>query len=210
MSVLPKLLIMSIAVAATIAVATPADGRRFTATRPNDAEAPESVPATAARVEPVAAAKPSFIPGIDARNAVIAGVAAGAATAVARNARAEAQFDSASSSVASGPGASLVSLEATEARLKRMDANAGRQKPNDANPTMLYDKKIEKPGAEKADAPVVKSASEIRREKKEADELAAAARIEGEKKIKLAREMSCRVEPVMSDAAIATCQKVFR
>jgi hypothetical protein len=84
------------------------------------------------------------------------------------------------------PGSSRI--DATEARLRKMDSDA--TKPKDATP--------------------VKTAAERRREKVEADKKAAAEAAAELKRVKLAREMSCQIKPVMTDAEIANCREVWR
>ena len=61
-----------------------------------------------------------------------------------------------------------------------------------------------------AETPVVKTAAERRREQKEAEEKAEVERKDDARRIQLAKEASCRIEPVMSDIALATCRQVWR
>jgi hypothetical protein len=82
------------------------------------------------------------------------------------------------------------SLAATEARLKRLDAEAA----------ALKDKPTDKP----------KSAAERRKERLEREKNAAEERAAEAKRTRLAREMSCHIRPVMTDAEISHCREVWR
>jgi len=81
-------------------------------------------------------------------------------------------------------------IAAREARLRKLDEDAAREK-----------------SGEKAPPP--KSAAERRREQQEADEKAAQERKIELQRAQLAREMSCQIKPVMTDAELANCREVW-
>jgi hypothetical protein len=114
-------------------------------------------------------------------------MAGSAPNATAANDASAQQGSAAPTQAASGtPGAARI--DATEARLRKMDSDAA--KPVAATP--------------------VKTAAERRREKAEAEKKAAAEAAAELKRVKLAREMSCQIKPVMTDAEIANCKEVWR
>lgn len=168
---------------------------------------PTTVGATVKVESPAARA----IAGADIKDAVAAKVAAAAAIGASRNAQAEAKFDSSANAGNSGTadGLQTVSYQPrlTEARPSK-NPELDRERAAEALAVRLFDQSAEKAGDMLAKP--VKSAAEITREKKIAADKAVAARVEEEKKMKLAREQSCRIEPVMSDKAIANCLKIFR
>ena len=209
MAFLPKLLAASVVIA--LAVAGPAEARRFGDGTSIGARAPETTPAPSVktptplpRMETTAGNGTRPFSSVDTRNAVIAGVAAGAVSAAARNARADARENQDAAGQAQAASPPLNSIALTEARLQKMDALAERQRSAAA---------ATPPGAvgvTPEEKPVVKTAAERRAEQKEAEQKAARDKIDEEKRIQLARVTSCRVEPVMTDAAIATCRRVMR
>ena len=80
-------------------------------------------------------------------------------------------------------------VAASESRLRKLDEEAA---------------------GDKTDKPAVKSAAERRREQKEAAEKAAAERKAELQRAQIAREMSCQIKPVMTDAELANCREVWR
>jgi len=164
--------------AAPAASATAAKPAAPAATAPT---APPAPPPSATKKVVAAAA-------VGAAAGVVAGAAmAGSAPNSAAASDASAQQGAATMQVTAGAPAGG-RIDATEARLRKMDAEAA--KPKDATP--------------------VKTAAERRREKAEADQKARMEAAAEMKRVKLAREMSCQIKPVMTDAEIANCRNVWR
>lgn len=190
--------ILAVAIA-TVIVAGAADAKRLgggktisAATPVSSSAKPVSIGASMTSASPVA---PSATKKVIAGAAVgaAAGVVAGAALAGAapdNNAQrpGDGSATAAPTLAAGTPGANRI--DATEARLRKLDAEAGKPKEVSATP--------------------VKTAAERRREKLEADKKAAAEAAAEMKRAKLAREMSCEIKPVMSDAEILHCRDVWR
>jgi hypothetical protein len=192
--------ILAVAIA-TALLAGAADAKRLGGGKTTSTATPSAKPAAAAPAAPAAAAPASPAPAPSATKKVVAAAAVGAAAGVVAGAAmagsppssaaandASAQQGSAApmQAAAGTPGSSRI--DATEARLRKMDSDA--TKPKDATP--------------------VKTAAERRREKVEADKKAAAEAAAELKRVKLAREMSCQIKPVMTDAEIANCREVWR
>ena len=210
---MPKLLVMSLC--AAMIVAGSAEARRMGGGRSVGAKPPE-VPAAAmnsagtmnagARVQSPAA---RAMTGVDVRNAVVVGVAAGATTAMIRNANADSRSDPRSDASSQGPAAvpaSTHTLASVESKLLRKDAELARERAAEMAATKQFDESAAK-AAEKA---AEKSPADLARERKNAEDKAAAKAREDARKMKLAREQSCRIEPVMTDKMLANCQKVWR
>ena len=204
MSSMSKLLMLPLC-AALLTVAASADAVRFGGR--DIGVKPEATSGGASgKVEsPLARA----ITGGDIKDSIDAKVAAAAAAGAARNAQAEARSDSLANAGSSADGVQAVSYQPrlVDGRPSK-SPDLDRERAAEAQAVRLFDQSAEK-AAEMLAKPV-KSASELAREKKEAAAKAIAARIEEERKMKLAREQSCRIEPVMSDKAIANCLKIFR
>ena len=149
------------------------------------------------------------ITGTDIKDSVAARVAAAAALGAARNAHADGRSDSTASAGNSQEGLQTVSYQPRliDGRPSK-NPDLDRERAAEALAVRLFDQSAEK--AADILAKPVKSAAELAREKKEAAQKAITARVEEERKMKLAREQSCRIEPVMSDKAIANCLKIFR
>lgn len=211
----PSLLCLVLA-AALSTLASDADARRLIGGRPIGEQAAE----TGTDASPVAKVETSASSGLtsalsggDMKRSVVTGVTAGIAAGTMRNAAADARESAAAGSIStsqspSSPSltspaspASLNSIAATEARLRKMDTLAEREKSRDS---------ATRPIDSTAETPVVKTAAERRREQKEAEEKAELDRKEDARRIQLAKEASCRIEPVMSDIALATCRQVWR
>lgn len=219
---MPKLLVLSLCTA--LVVAGSAEARRIGGGRSVGMKVESAAPSmTASTVHtPVINGASSesavvrAVTGADMKTAVVGGVTAGMARAALRNANAEAQSDPSPATpggmpqqYASAPtGESPLSTAAAESRLRKLDADLERERAAKALAARLFDQTADKAG--EIEKPPVKTPAEIAREKKEAAEKAAAARIEEERRMKLAREQACRIEPVMSDKAIANCRKIFR
>jgi hypothetical protein len=153
--------------------------------------APKAAPA------PAPAAAPSATKKVIAGAAVgaAAGVVAGAALANAGSAQAAAP--AAGDQPSATPAATSATLAASEARLRRLDAEAAR----------------DKTGGDKdaaATPPPAKSAAERRRERIEMEQKRLADQKAEAQRVKLAREMSCQIRPVMTDAEISNCRAVWR
>ena len=164
-----------------------------------------TVGATGKVESPVARA----ITGADIKDAVAAKVAAAAAVGAARNAHAESRSDPSPSTMNNAEGLQTASYQPrlTDGRPSKTP-DVDRERAAEAQAQRLFDQSAEK-AADMLSKPV-KSAAELAREKKESAEKVTLARIDEERKMKLAREQSCRIEPVMSDKAIANCLKIFR
>lgn len=120
--------------------------------------------------------------GVVANSADAAGVAAGAAAS-----------GSVGGSAASTPPVNVSpSVAAAAARLGRLDADAERAKA----------------ASEKPAAP--KSAAQRRREQQEQQKAEALERKATDQRAKLAREMTCVIQPVMTNAEISHCGEVWR
>ena len=148
--------------------------------------------ASAPKAAPTAAPAPK--PPTDTKKIVAAaavGAAAGVVTgAVLAGAPASAAQPAAAPPPSAPPPSVSPGIAASEARLRRLDEEAARDK--------------------NEKAPPVKSAAERRREQKEAAEKAAQERKAEAQRAQLAREMSCQIKPVMTDAEIANCRNVWR
>lgn len=152
------------------------------------------------------------ITGTDIKDSVAARVAAAAALGAARNAHADGRSDSTASTASAGNSQEGLQTVSYQPRLidgrPSKNPDLDRERAAEALAVRLFDQSAEK--AADILAKPVKSAAELAREKKEAAQKALTARVEEERKMKLAREQSCRIEPVMSDKAIANCLKIFR
>jgi hypothetical protein len=237
MNAMPRILVMSVC-AAMLVAASSADARRVGGARsigavPSGAataRAPEAATTTISyspRVQaPVATAAPRpesatarTVTGFDTKTAVVAGVTVAAARASLRNAQADGQDGSGSpsSQSVSSRGFQTVSAPASSRSSTQSqsiadgkpskDPDLDRERAAEALAVRMFDRSAEK-AVELMEKP--KSVAELARENRLAAEKAAAARVEEERKMKLAREASCQIHPVMSDKAIANCQKVFR
>ena len=149
------------------------------------------------------------IAGADIKDAIAAKVAAAAAIGAARNAHAEGRSDPSVNAENAGDGMQTVSYQPrlTDGRPSKTP-DLDRERAAEAQAVRLFDQSAKEAAALLAKP--VKSAAEIARDRKEAADKAMAMRIDDERKTKLAREQSCRIEPVMSDKAIANCLKIFR
>ena len=204
MATMSKFLVLPLC-AAMLTFAASADAVRFGGRDIGAKAEATTVGATVKLESPAARA----ITGADIKDAVAAKVAAAAAVGAARNAHAEAKADSSATTMSNAEGLQTVSyqprpIDGRPSKTPDLD----RERAAEAQAMRLFDQSAEKAAADLAKP--VKSAAEIAREKKEAAEKARLARIEEERKMKLAREQSCRIEPVMSDKAIANCLKIFR
>ena len=150
------------------------------------ASAPAAAPAAAAPKGMSTASKVAIGAGVGAAAGLVAGAAiAGAAPASAPPPDA-------------APAAAPVAAPAVVDSSPRMAAN---------EPAVT---KLESEGTKARAAMPVKTAAERRREKLEAEQRAIAERKADARRAQLAREASCQIKPVMTDAEITNCKQAWR